>query len=171
MIYPGSIERVDFGEVEDDKFFVIAEVERGQTKVDWRQLKQIRPFVDCSVSLDSPEGITDKIRETLPHPDQLEDAIVRLVLNYPREWEPMIDDAALREYTAGAFEFHLVKRPQMESRVRLPEGQLAGSMTPLTLLETYWGTQHLEPGDIEKLQSLAASVLNEEENQEPSLEN
>ncbi len=27
VIYPGSIERVDFGEVKDDKFFVIAHVE------------------------------------------------------------------------------------------------------------------------------------------------
>jgi exonuclease SbcD len=166
VIYPGSIERVDFGEVGDDKFFVIAEVERGQTRVAWRQLKNIRPFVDCFVTLDSQEGITDKIREALPSVDQLEDAIVRLVLDYPREWEPMIDEAALREYAAGAFEFHLVKRPQMESRVRLPEGQLAGSMTPMALLETYWGTQHLAPEEVEKLQSLAVEILGGEENGE-----
>ena len=30
VVYPGSIERVDFGEAADDKFFVIAHVERGQ---------------------------------------------------------------------------------------------------------------------------------------------
>ena len=28
VIYPGSIERVDFGEAGDDKFFIIAEVEK-----------------------------------------------------------------------------------------------------------------------------------------------
>ena len=45
VIYPGSIERVDFGEVEDDKFFVIADVERGRdTRVEWRKLEGIRPF-------------------------------------------------------------------------------------------------------------------------------
>ena len=33
VIYPGSIERVDFGEAADDKFFVIAEVTRGKTEV------------------------------------------------------------------------------------------------------------------------------------------
>jgi exonuclease SbcD len=164
VIYPGSIERVDFGEVGDDKFFVVADVERGQTHMAWRQLKNIRPFVDCFVTLDSQEGITDKIREALPPLDQLEDAIVRLVLDYPREWETMIDEAALREHTAGAFEFHLVKRPQMESRVRLPEGQLAGSLTPLALLETYWGTQHLDPEEVEKLHSLAVEILGGEEN-------
>ncbi|MBW7920062.1 MAG: exonuclease SbcCD subunit D, partial [Anaerolineales bacterium] len=33
VIYPGSIERVDFGEAADDKFFVVAEVEKGETRV------------------------------------------------------------------------------------------------------------------------------------------
>jgi len=36
IIYPGSIERVDFGEAEDDKFYIIATVEKdGKTKVEW----------------------------------------------------------------------------------------------------------------------------------------
>ena len=43
VIYPGSIERVDFGEAQDDKFFVIAHVERGQTEVEWRKLARHPP--------------------------------------------------------------------------------------------------------------------------------
>ena len=163
VIYPGSIERVDFGEVGDDKFFVIAKVEQGRTEVEWRQLENIRPFLDCFVKLESQDGITDQIRDALPQVDQIEGAIVRLVLDYPREWESLIDEATLREYAAEAFEFHLVKRPQMEARVRLPEGQLAGSMTPLELLDTYWETQHVEQPDVEKLQSLAEEILQGEE--------
>jgi len=48
VIYPGSIERVDFGEAQDDKFFVIANVQRGETQVDWRRLDGIRPFYDAT---------------------------------------------------------------------------------------------------------------------------
>ncbi len=44
MIYPGSIERVDFGEAQDDKFFVIAHVERGQTGWSGASWNGIRPF-------------------------------------------------------------------------------------------------------------------------------
>ena len=131
VIYPGSIERVDFGEAGDEKFFVIAQVARGQTDVSWRQLAGIRPFVDRFVHLESPDGITDQLREALPPVDQLRDAIVRLAVEYPREWESSLDDAAIREYAIEAFEFHLVKRPQMETRVRLPDGQIVGSMTAL----------------------------------------
>jgi exonuclease SbcD len=110
VVYPGSIERVDFGEVGDEKYFVIARVGRGQAEVEWRQLHGIRPFVDRSVQLESNQGITDQLRNALPPVDQIENAIVRLVVEYPREWETMIDEAALREYAAGAFEFFLVKR-------------------------------------------------------------
>ncbi len=39
VIYPGSIERVDFGEAKEDRFFVIAHIEEGKdTKVEWRKL-------------------------------------------------------------------------------------------------------------------------------------
>lgn len=162
VIYPGSIERVDFGEAADDKFFVVASVQRGRAEAQWRQLKGIRPFIDRLVKLESSEGISTQLRDSLPPESQLENAIIRLVVDYPREWEAMIDEAAIREVAAGAFEFHLVKRPQMDVRVRLPEGQMAGSLTPLELLETYWEANHLTPEDIESLKPLAAEIIQEE---------
>ncbi|HBX71231.1 MAG TPA: hypothetical protein DEH25_18110 [Chloroflexi bacterium] len=159
VIYPGSIERVDFGEAGDDKFFITAQVARGQTEVAWRQLKGIRPFVDRRVKLSSPEGVTDQLRAALPPAAQLREAIVRLVVEYPREWETSLDEAAIREYAAEAFEFHLVKRPEMESRVRLPEGQIVGSLSALELLDLYWKSNHTEPEAIETLQALAAEII------------
>jgi exonuclease SbcD len=161
VIYPGSIERVDFGEVEDDKFFVIARVERGNTELEWRQLTGIRPFVDRSLVLDSKEDIDRRLRDALPPPEQLEGAIVRLTIEYPRDWEPLIDDAALREYAQGAFEFHLVKRPQIEARVRLPEDQTVGSMSALELLDLYWRASHTKDEDLEALNRLAGEVIRE----------
>jgi exonuclease SbcD len=159
VIYPGSIERVDFGEVEDEKFFIIAHVDRGATSVEWRQLVDIRPFVDRYLLLDSQEGVTDRLLSALPEAQELEGAIVRLTLEYPRDWESLIDESALREYTAGAFEFHLVKRPQMETRIRLPEDQTVGSLTPLELLDIYWRASHVDEEEAESLQKLAESIL------------
>ena len=163
VVYPGSIERVDFGEAQDDKFFVIAEVRAGKAEVIWRKLKTIRPFIDRFVRLESPEGISDQLRSALPPEEQIANAIVRLVVEYPREWEAMLNDAAIQEYAAGAFEFQMVKRPQFEARVRLPEGQLAGSMTPLELLDTYWETRHLDPADAAVLNSLAEKIIQSED--------
>jgi exonuclease SbcD len=161
VIYPGSIERVDFGEADDEKFFVIARVERGQTQVEWRRLEDIRPFIDRFVRLETSEDITKQLRAALPDPEQLKDAVIRLVLEYPREWEAMIDEAALREHTTSAFEFHLVKRPQMEARIRIPENQAVGSLTPLELLDLYWNASHTDAAEIESLNKLAAQVIEE----------
>ncbi len=168
VVYPGSIERVDFGEAGDDKFFVMVEVERGRASVDWRQLKGIRPFVDRAVKLETPEEISEQLKSALPSQSQIKDAIVRLVVSYPREWEPLLDESAIRHHAADAFEFHLIKRPHIETRVRLPEGRLAGSMSPLELLETYWEASHVNPEEVEELRGMAAEILRGEEEQAQS---
>jgi exonuclease SbcD len=161
VIYPGSIERVDFGEAEDDKFYVIAEVTRGKTEVRWCRLEHIRPFVDRRVVLQSPTGVTEALKSALPSPKKMAGAIVRLTVEYPREWDTLIDEPALRAHTDGAFEFHLVKRPQSEARIRLPADQTVNSLSPLDLLDQYWQASHTE--DAEQLQKLAKEIIEEEE--------
>ncbi len=159
VIYPGSIERVDFGEFKDDKFFVIAHVQRGKTVVEWRKLEGIRPFIDRYLRLDSDENVTERLLAAMPGPEQIREAIVRLTLEYPRDMEPLIDEAALRECAAEAFEFHLVKHPLVETRIRLPEDVAISSLTPLELLDLYWRASHTDSEDSEALQRLAAEVI------------
>jgi len=166
VIYPGSIERVDFGEAHDDKFFIVAEVERGKdTKVEWRKLKDVRPFVEAYLKLESAENVSAQLRAALPAAKKLKDAIVKLTVDYPRDYEKLIDEAEIREYTDETFEFHLVKHPQTENRVRLPNGQNITSLSPLELLEKYWEAAHTETAESEVLQKLAAQVLNDENSQ------
>ena len=164
VIYPGSIERVDFGEAKDDKFFIIAQVEKGQTQVEWRKLEGVRPFIDRRVTLASGETVTETLKAALPEPEKISNAIVRLVVEYPREWDTLIDDSALRKHTEGAFEFHLVKRPQVEARIRLPADQTVSSLSPLDLLEQYWLASHTD--DIDALQKLAMEILSGDEESE-----
>ena len=163
VIYPGSIERVDFGEAKDAKFFVTAEVTRGKTKVKWRELSDIRPFIDIYAKLESETGITDFLKSKFPAKETLKNAILRLVIEYPREWDTLIDEPALRKYTSETFEFHLVKRPQTEARIRLSADQSVGNLAPLELLEQYWQTRHTEQEEIEALQNLAKEVMSDSE--------
>lgn len=163
VIYPGSIERVDFGEAQDEKFCVLASVSRGKTDVTWHKLTHIRPFIDIHIELESDEAINLRLQEALPSQERLTDAIVRMVIVYPREWEPLIDETTLRNLAAPAFEFHLVKRPQMDSRVRLPEGRALSSYGEIELLDIYWGANNRELAAEKKdtLNQLAKEIIDQ----------
>ena len=161
VIYPGSIERVDFGEATDKKYFILADVGKGKTIVTWRELQNIRPFMDIFVQLESDQSVNQILQEALPKQAELKDAIVRMVVVYPREWEALIDEAALRAPADDSFEFHLVKRPQMQARVRLPEGRTAGNLSTAELLDIYWNASNpdLNPDKKEQLNQLAKNIM------------
>lgn len=159
VIYPGSIERVDFGEAADDRFFIIADVQKGKTEVEWRKLSGARPFIDRRVVLTNAEKVTETLKSALPKSKDLQGAIVRLTVEYPRELDSLIDEPELRRYTGETFEFHLVKRPQMEARIRLPADQTVSSLSPLDLLDQYWRAAHVDSDESRALQKLAEEIL------------
>ena len=158
VVYAGSIERVDFGEVADDKGFVIAEVEKGNTSYRFVKLNG-RAFFDRLVRLSMEDRVMEKILASSPDETEAENAIFRLVIEYPRELEGEIDEPALRQKFASALEFHLVRRPQVEARLRLPTDQNIASQSPLELLSTYWKSTHAQPRDLAGLQTLAQSIF------------
>jgi exonuclease SbcD len=162
VIYPGSIERVDFGEASDEKFFVISEITRGKSRVQWRKLENIRPFIDRRVTLESAENVTQTLMSALPAAGVLNGAIVRLTVDYLREWDTLIDEPALRRYAEAAFEFHLIKHPKIEARIRLPANQTVSSLSPLELLDQYWLASNAEGNEADTLQKMAKEIIEEE---------
>ncbi len=161
VIYPGSIERIDFGEVQDRKFFIIADVVKGATKVNWIELKNIRPFKDIHVKLESEDKINQILLAAMPPQEELDGAIVRLTINYKREWESLIQENSLRDHAANAFEFHLVKRPQMQVRARISKEQMEETFSMVDLLDLYWQAVDPDMNDDQKktLQTLAKIII------------
>jgi len=157
IIYPGSIERVNFGEIKDDKFFVIASIEKGHTDLDWRKLNG-RVFMDCEITLNPDEEITPQLLKSLPKGDSVRDAIIRVRIHYPKHLESLIDEPAIREQLADAFSVHLIRRPELELRARLALDTGMESLAPLELLNLYWDTKQLK-GDRDLLNQLAVTVM------------
>ena len=159
VIYPGSIERIDFGEAKDDKFYIIAEVERDSAKVEWKRIEGTRRFIERRINLTSSENVAKTLKSQLPK--DIAGAIVKLVVEYPREWDALIDESALRKFAADAFEFHLAKKAKVEARVRIPKGQTVSGMNPLELLSQYLDSAKVN--DIDELQKLAQEIISMEE--------
>ena len=161
VIYPGSIERVDFGEAMDDKFFIIADVCCGKTGVEWRKIDGTRPFVERHAILQSSENVTEFLTFNMPKQKDMKGAIVKLTVEYPRELDVLIDETALRKYAEHAFEFHLVKKPKVEARVRIPQGQAISSLSPLDLLTQYFDSAKIN--EAEDLRELAKQIIYEDD--------
>jgi exonuclease SbcD len=161
VIYPGSIERVDFGEAADEKFFVIAHIENGQdTVVEWRKLNG-RKFIDRSLELKSEADVTTGLWESLPAPEELQDAAFRLILEYPRHLEPFLDENRLRAYAEPAFEFHLIRRVQKESRLRLPGNKTISSVSSHELLDLFLQTVKTPDSEKKRLLQMADVIIHD----------
>jgi exonuclease SbcD len=160
VIYPGSIERVDWGEANEKKYYIIAEVSKGETGIRWFEIEGIRRFVERELKLESDENVTEQLRQVMPSQEEIKDAIVRLKIEYPRDWEALIDEKMLHELTREAFEFHLVKQPKIEARSRLPEGAVVGEMNPAELLDHFLRSEEAEKtSDPETLLNLADQII------------
>ena len=159
IVYPGSIERVDFGESNDIKGFVLAEIEKGNTRYQFRRLNT-RPYIECYTQVSGEERLMDKLLEALPEAGEMKDAIVRLTIDFPRELEPLIDERRLQEKAVEAFQFVLYRRPSDRPRGRIGDSHETENLTPLELLDLYWKESHFTGIDRDQLQSLADGIIN-----------
>lgn len=160
VIYPGSIERVDFGEINEDKGFVIADVQKGKTTYE-RRVLATRRFIDLKARLEEGDDVMEKIMSTLPPAEDAAGAIVRMTLDYPKDLETHIDEKQLRERMKNAFEFFLVKNSRTQARSRLDVNDATASMPPIELMNLYWKEHNFSEESRETLGRLANRIISD----------
>jgi exonuclease SbcD len=157
-VYPGSIERIDFGEVREKKGFVIAEVSKGQT--DWQFIKlHTRRFIDLGIVTESSETFMADVMRQLPEPDEVVGAVCRVRLTYPRDWEPLVDELAINGRFKDALSLQIQKNRQMDNRARLGDTVGVENLSPEELLTQYWRTTDMDTAEMEAMQKLAKEVF------------
>lgn len=142
IVYPGSLERIDFGEEKEDKGFVWAVVEKGRSTWEFIQVK-CRKFltirIDVTESDDPMTDILDKIEER-----DVTEAIVRIIIRAKAEQDPLIEDrqiqTALKLASYVASITHDVDRHQ---RGRLGDANIE-ELSPLMALELYFKTKNVD---------------------------
>ncbi len=160
IIYPGSIERIDFGEAKEHKGFVVVEVSKGHTNWDFVGLKT-RRFLDIKVDTSDADTFMADIMKQLPDPEKLTGAVCRVQLTYPRDWEPLLDEKVILDRFSEALSVQIQKHRQLEKRTRLGDTLAVEAMTPQELLGTYWQTIGLDQEEADVMQALAAEILGE----------
>lgn len=163
IIYPGSIERIDFGEAREGKGFVLAEVGRGDASWNFVELETTRRFLDFKIELgrsaDEADSFMADLMAQLPLPEEAAGAVCRLQLYYPQEWEALVDEQAINAHFSAAFSFQLQKHRRVEKRARLGDTVAVESLSPLELLEQYWQTVGLAEEETVAMQQLAQELI------------
>lgn len=136
VIYPGSIERVDFSEEKEDKGFVLLEVEKGQTKWEFCALP-VRSFCTIKVDLSKVDDPLQTLIKVIAK-NPIQDAVVRLIYQLRSDQLDSINNTELQQLLNTAHSYTI--KPELVSqlaRPRLPELDSGSSIDPLDALKTY----------------------------------
>ena len=136
VIYPGSIERVDFSEEKEDKGFVLVEVAKGQVSWQFCPLK-VRNFCTIEMDVSDQENPETAILQAIAKRN-IQDGVVRLIYKLRSDQLEQIDSNTINQALQGAHTYTI--RPQLVSqlaRPRLPELGVGSSLNPLEALKTY----------------------------------
>jgi exonuclease SbcD len=156
IVYPGNIERIDFGEEKEEKGYVLLDIEdngggRLSRKVDWRYHTDwsIRPFRTVEIDLEdlkaddllnpTSAAIQHLQRQVTRYEGGLREAIVRVRVKLRAEQEAALREdelrRALNEY--GVYHVAAINREVDRQRRTRLAGLAVEELTPMQLLEAY----------------------------------
>ncbi|MFH1662747.1 MAG: exonuclease SbcCD subunit D [Chloroflexota bacterium] len=141
LIYAGSLERLDFGDENDEKGFYIVDIntdkKTGKRQVSYKfQPLNGRRFLTINVNIEPQDAEpTAAIIEEISRHD-ITGAIVRLQISLPQESEGQILDGDIRNALKDAHYYAITKDVKRQSRLRL-DGHSAEEITPLAALKAY----------------------------------
>jgi exonuclease SbcD len=159
MVYPGSLERIDFGEEADPKGFCWVELARGATS--WRFVPvDARPFRTITADVRQAADPTAEVVAAVQARD-LNAAIVRLQIRLREGQEGVLRQREIEAALAGANLAIINKEVEYETRLA---GVSANpeSLTPLQWTERYFAAKNKTPEQVEKLLRAAEELVTDE---------
>lgn len=136
IVYPGSIDRVDFSEEKEDKGYVLIEVAKGEVKWEFCPLP-VRTFRSIEVDVSEAENPQKELLKALKKYD-IQEAVIRLVYKIRSEQLELINTNQLDEALKPAHSYSI--RAELISqltRPRLPELGVGNQLDPMEALKAY----------------------------------
>ncbi len=167
VVYPGSLERLDFGEAEDEKGFYVIEInqdkETGKRRVsfDFQKIAG-RCFLTISSAIEPQDtDPTSTVLKTITdQKDKVRDAIVRLNISLPAEIEGHLRDNDIRNALKEAHYFTIAKDTRQETHPRLGK-RTAEEITPIDALKEYLESKRVTPGRAKLLLEYGEKLIQE----------
>jgi exonuclease SbcD len=151
VIYPGSIERVDFSEEKEDKGYVMIDLEKG--KADWEFCPlPVRTFRTIEIDLSKQDDPQKALLKGIAKYD-IQDNVVRLIYKLKSEQLDLIDNSSLHQALSVAHTYTIqAELVSQLAKPRIPELSASSSIDPMSALKTYLNNR-------EDLQEIMPSML------------
>lgn len=162
VVYPGSLERVDFGESKEAKGFCLVSLQKGEAQYEFIPTP-VRKFLKIDVDVRGQDQPTDVILKKVTTAD-IADAVVRLTYTVDEEQRGQVDERKI--YKALQEAFLVAGVSQLTEDIRRQRPRIAGGLSILDTLEQYIEyTPDLQPLK-EDLRGYAERLLRELEEKE-----
>jgi exonuclease SbcD len=157
VVYPGSLDRVDFSEEREDKGYVLVYLAKQSTQFEFCPLP-VRPFRTIELDVSQSKDPQAALMRSLA-PDLIQDAVVRLIYQVRPNQLDEIDTLAVQAALSPAHSYTLYPELVSQlSRPRLPELGIGSHLSPLDALKAYVANrtdlQELEPDLLAAAQEL-----------------
>ncbi|KAM3090797.1 exonuclease subunit SbcD [Phormidesmis sp. 146-35] len=136
IVYPGSIERVDFSEEKEDKGYVLIDLQKGNAAIEFCPLP-VRKFCTIQLDLSEEDDPQSALLEAIES-ESVQNAVVRVIYQLRPEQSDRMDDTQLHQTLSIAHSYTL--QPELISqlsRSRLPELGIGTTIDPLNALRAY----------------------------------
>lgn len=157
IVYPGSLERIDFGEEKEAKGFCWIELEKGNTTWQFVEVKA-RPFLTINLDVREEDDPTMATQAAIA-PHDLTDAIVRVNVRLRPEQDASLREKDIRASLRDADYIAAINR-QADREVRERLGGLSPEgMTPKQLLQKYLFAKNVDEDRIDLLVKHAEKII------------
>lgn len=165
VVYSGSIERIDFGEINEDKGFVIGELSKGDT--DFRHIVvETRPFVEIDIDVTgSNEMVTEKLLAAIGK-QPIHNAIVKMNYKILSEQLPHLREPDIRSALSDAFMVVALHKDVQRDASAVRSKLLTESLDPIQALSTYLETRDTLRGRKDELLTYAEALVHDLEAEE-----
>jgi exonuclease SbcD len=146
VVYAGSLERIDFGEENDEKGFYVVDISPGEKSArrvsfDFHPVSARRFLtIDVALEEDEPDPTSAVLAAVAGHRDNIGDAVVRLNVSLPSSLEGRLGYNEIRNALKDAHYAAVTRDIQRDTRLRLGDRPAEG-LTPLDALEAWLDTQ------------------------------
>jgi exonuclease SbcD len=150
VVYAGSLERIDFGEENDEKGFYVVDIvqedkEKREVNYEFHPVNARRFLtIEVDLKMEDVDPTASVVAAVSLRKEKIRDAIVRLNLSLPATLEGQVRYNEIRDALKEAYYFAINRDVRRDTRLRLGNRKIE-EITPLAALKAWLESQHVSP--------------------------